>query len=78
VGLSPAVKHQLISPAKDVLVECAAFTETFQASHPEVQPGNRLLDIFLEHMVWHLAPKMSDDHYGDYVKQLDAALAVAK
>ena len=76
-GLSLAVKHQLLSPAKDMLAECAEFTETFQVSHPEVQPGNRLLDLFPDRLVRHLAPKMSDDRYGDYIKQLDATLTAS-
>lgn len=44
--LSPAVKHRLISPAKDALAECAEFMEMFQASYPEMQPCDRVLDVF--------------------------------
>jgi len=40
--LSSAVKCWLLSPAKDVLTECAEFMETFQALHPEMQPSNRI------------------------------------
>jgi len=76
--LSLAVKHQLLSPAKDVLAECVEFTEMFQASHPETQPGNRVLDIFQDRISRHLAPKMSNDRYGDYIKQLDVALTMAR
>jgi len=76
--LSLAVKHWLLSPAKDALAECTEFTETFQASHPEMQPGNRVLDVFLDRILQHLAPKMSEDQCGDYVKQLDVALATAR
>ena len=61
-----------------MLAECAEFTETFQALHPEVELGNRVLDLFPDRIIWHLTPKMSDDHYGDYVKQLDAALTAAR
>ena len=43
-----------------------------------MQPSNRVLDIFQDRISHHLAPKMSDDRYGDYVKQLDATLAVAR
>ena len=60
-GLSLAVKCCLLSPAKNMLGECAEFTETFQALHPEGELGNRVLDVFLDHIIWHLAPKMSDD-----------------
>jgi len=77
-GLSTAVKQRLISPAKDAQAACADFTETFQALHPETEPGNRLLDMFLDHITCHLSPRMSDDRYGDYVKQLDAALSAAR
>jgi len=77
-GLSLAVKRCLLSPAKDALVECAKFMELFQALHPETQLGNHILDIFPDHIVRHLAPKMTDDSYGDYIKQLDAALALAR
>ena len=77
-GLSTAIKHHLISPAKDAQGVCAEFTEMFQALHPETEPGNRLLDIFPDHIIHHLSPRMSDDRYGDYVKQLDAALTVAR
>jgi len=59
-------------------VACADFTEMFQALHPEMEPGDRLLDIFPDCIVHHLSPWMSDDKYGDYVKQLDATLAVAR
>ena len=52
--------------------------ETFQALHPETVPGNRLLDIFLDHIVHHLSPRMSDDRYEDYVKWLDATLTAAR
>jgi len=65
-------------PAKDAQAACAEFTETFQALHPETEPGNRLLDLFPERIVRHLSPRMSDDRYGDYVKQLDAVLAAAR
>jgi len=78
VGLSLAVKHCLLSPAKDAIAECAEFMETFQALHPEAQLGNRILDLFPGCIVKHLAPKMSDDSYGDYIKQLDATLASAR
>jgi len=74
--LSLAVKCQLLSPAKDALAEYAAFTEEFQALHPETQPGNRVLDIFQDCITCHLAPRMSDDGYGDYIKQLDRALTL--
>ena len=57
---------------------CAEFMEVFQALHPEMQPGNRVLDIFPDRIVRHLSLRMSDDRYGDYVKQLDAALASAR
>jgi len=77
-GLSTALKRRLISPAKDAQAACAEFTETFQALHPEMEPGNRLLDIFLGRIVCHLSPRMSDDRYGDYVKQLDATLMAAR
>ena len=60
------------------MAECAEFTETFQALHPEMQPGNQILDLFPDRIVRHLAPKMSDDRYGDYVKQLDSALVAAR
>ena len=50
----------------------------FQASHPETQPGNIVLDLFWDCILWHLAPKMSNDQYGDYVKQLDMALTMAR
>ena len=60
-GLSPAVKCQLISPTKDALVECAEFTEMFQALHPEMEPGHWVLDLFPDCIVQHLAPKMNDD-----------------
>ena len=73
-GLSLAVKCHLLSPAKDTLAECAEFTEMFHALHPETQLGNRILDIFPGQIIRHLAPKMSDDRYGDYVKQLDTTL----
>ena len=33
-----------------------------------------MVDLFPTQIVWHLAPKMSNDHYGDYIKQLDGAL----
>ena len=46
--------------------------------HPEIEPGGRVLDLFSDHIIWHLAPKMSDDWYSDYIKQLDAALVVAR
>jgi len=77
-GLSTALKRRLISPAKDAQAACAEFTATFQALHPEMEPGNRLLDLFPECIVRHLSPRMSDDRYGDYVKQLDAVLAMAR
>ena len=77
-SLSPVIKCWLISPAKNVIAECAEFTETFQALHPETEPGNRVLDLFPDHILWHLAPKMSNDWYGDYVKQLDRALLLAR
>jgi len=51
------------------LAACAEFTETFQASHPELQLGNRLLDLFPDRVVSHLSPRMSDDRYGEYIKQ---------
>ena len=73
-----AVKHCLLSPTKDPQVVCAEFTEMFQALHPEVELGNRLLDIYPDHIVWHLSPRMSDDSYSDYVKLLDATLAMAR
>jgi len=77
-GLSLAVKRQLLSPAKDAIAECTEFMESFQALHPEVEPGNRILDLFPNCIIQHLAPKMSNDCYGDYVKQLDMALASAR
>jgi len=77
-GLSTAVKRRLISPAKDAQAACAEFTETFQALHPETEPGNRLLDMFPERIVHHLSPRMTDDRYGDYIKQLNAALTAAR
>jgi len=52
--------------------------ETFQALHPEAKPGNRVVDIFPSCIFCHLSPKMSDDQYGDYVKQLGGALCVVK
>jgi len=41
---------------------------------PKAELGNRVLDLFPDCIVWHLALKMSDDWYGDYIKQLDRAL----
>jgi len=67
-----------VSPAKDVVDGCVEFMETFQALHPEAEPSNRVVDIFPSHIVHHVAPKMSDDQYGDYVKQLDEALLAEK
>ena len=52
--------------------------ETFQALHPEGELGNRILVVFPDWIIQHLTPKMSDDHYGDYVKQLDSALNSAR
>jgi len=40
--------------------------------------GNRVLDHFPDHIVQHLALKMSDNQYGDYIKQLDVALLSAR
>jgi len=60
-SLTLATKQQLISPAKDAVVGCAEFTETFQALHPEAELGNRVMDIFPNHIICHLTPKMSDD-----------------
>ena len=77
-GLSTAIKRYLLSPAKNTQAACAEFTETFQALHPETEPGNRLLDKFLDRIVRHLSPRMSDDRYGDYVKQLDTTLTAAR
>jgi len=59
--LSLAVKCHLVSPVKNTVVGCAEFTERFQALHPEAEPGNGVVYIFPSHIVWHLAPKMSDD-----------------
>ena len=73
-NLSPSVKHWLISPVKDAVTRCVEFTETFQVLHPEVEPGNRVMDVFHDRIIHHLAPKMSNDQYGDYIKQLDGAL----
>jgi len=50
----------------------------FQALHPEVELGNRVVDVFPSHIIHHLAPKMSDDWYSDYVKQLDGVLLAVK
>ena len=77
-GLSIPVKRRLLSPAKDALAACVEFTEVFQVFHPETQPGNRVLDIFPDHIICHLSPKMSDNRYGDYVKQLDTTLSAAR
>ena len=60
------------------MAECAEFTEMFQVLHPEMEPGNKIVDIFPDHIVWHLAPKISDDQYGNYIKQVDGALTLAK
>jgi len=77
-GLSLAVKCWLISPVKDAIAKCAEFMEMFQALHPEMELGNRVTDIFPNHIVQHLAPKMSNDQYGNYIKQIDGALTLAK
>jgi len=77
-SLSLAIKCHLISPVKDAVGGCAEFTETFQVLHPEVEPGNRVMDLFSDCIVRHLAPKMSDDRYGDYIKQLDAVLLMVQ
>ena len=76
-GLSPSVKCRLISPAKDAVAGCAEFTEMFQALHPEAEPRNRVVDLFFAYIVHHLTPRMSDDQYGDYIKQLDGVLSTA-
>ena len=57
---------------------CAEFTEQFQVLHPETELGNRVMDLFPSQIVCHLSPKMSDDRYGNYIKQLDAALLTAR
>jgi len=45
-SLSLAVKHWLISPAKDAVTGCAEFMEMFQVVHPEVETRNRVVDLF--------------------------------
>jgi len=50
-GLSLVVKCHLLSSVKDAVAGCAEFTETFQALHPEVEPGNRVVDLFHMHIV---------------------------
>jgi len=77
-SLSLAVKCQLISPAKDAVVRCVEFMEMFQVLHPEAELDNRVVDLFPDRLVRHLTPKMSDDQYGNYIKQLDVALLAAK
>ena len=76
-GLSPAVAHCLVSPAKDALMKCAEFMETFQALHPEEEPGNRVVDLYPQCVMHHLTPWPSDDHYDNYVKSLDTILDMA-
>jgi len=73
-GLSPAVVCHLMSPAKNALMECMEFLETFHVLHPEGEPGNRVVDLYLHHIVHHLSPWISDNHYDDYIKGLDAVL----
>ena len=34
--------------------------------------------MFPDRIICHLSPRMSDDRYGDYVKQLDSALTAAR
>jgi len=75
-GLSPAVVHHLVSPAKDALVECAEFTETIMVLSPKGEPGNRLVDVFPKWLLPHLAPQPSDDRYDNYIKSLDRVLDI--
>jgi len=50
----------------------------FQAAHPEAEPGNRVVDLYSGHIHQHLAPKPSDNHYDNYIKQLDGVLQMAQ
>jgi len=60
---------------KDTQAECAEFTETFKVLDPEDKPGNRVVDVFPQHILCHPTPRPGDNSYDNYIKGLDRVLA---
>ena len=75
----PLSAVMLQSPLADAAnAACDVSQDKFEPFGPESRPGNRVLDLYGDHVTIHRPPSSKEDNVAEYIQNMDAALRSAE